>query len=41
MQQGQSEVHETDASDNDQVPREERSHTMQTAERCRHKDYVA
>ena len=26
---------------NDQVPREKRSHTMQAAERCRHKDYVA
>ena len=28
---------ETDASDNDQVPREKRSHTMQAAERYRNK----
>ena len=40
-QQRQSKVHETDAPDNDQVPREKRSHTMQTTERCRYKGSIA
>ena len=40
-QQRQSKVHETDAPDNDQVPREKRSHTMQTTERYRYKGSIA
>ena len=36
-QQGQGEVHETDAADYDQVPGKKRSHPMQATERCGYK----